>query len=229
MSKWLLVGEGPSEIGTPDRGRFLQVLLAQLADGNDASLATALGCAAWEPVALPEIDARKAARLAPLASVPAPQPKGMALIGARAWRAAQILQCDAVVVLVDHDHQPGRRDELQAGFTGCQVPYAGGVATEMLEAWIIADGEVLSSPIQITKQPEDIWGDRRDPASEHPKRVLQRALADAGVEFHDVLDNWSVTRAARRAPWLRDFCRQLVTLLCDRQLCTPKAWATDGE
>jgi hypothetical protein len=143
--------------------------------------------------------------------------------------AAQILQCDAVVVLVDNDSKPERRSDLQAGFAGCQTPCAGGVAKEMLEAWIIADGEVLPTPIAISKQPEDIWGDRHSPDSERPKCVLKKALAAAGADYSDVLANWSVGRAAQRAPWLRDFCRQLVALLRDRRLCTPKAWATDAD
>jgi hypothetical protein len=229
MSQWLLVGDGPSEIGTADRGRFLQVLLTQLADDNDARLVATLGCEAWESVVLPEMATRTGAQLASEVCIPAPQPKGMALVVARALHAAQILQCDAVVVLVDNDHKPKRRNDLQAGFAGCQTPCAGGVAKEMLEGWIIADGEVLPTPITITKQPEDIWGDKRDPDSEHPKCVLKRALAAAGVDYADVLEHWSVARAAQRAPWLRDFCRQLVVLLRDRQLCTSKAWVTDAD
>jgi hypothetical protein len=224
MSRWLVVGEGPSEIGTSaDRERFLELLIRVLAEDADPALVRALGCGKWDAVVLPELIYEKVGALKE-ARVPPPQPQGPALVAARASRAADIRQCDAVVVLLDNDHferKKGRtkRDLIAEQLGKGPLPYAAGVSKETLEAWIIADPEVLPVTVTISKQPEDVWGAPRDSKGEHPKQVLRRALDAARVDYRDVLDGWCLARAARRAPNLRVFCAAIVRLMRDPSLC----------
>ncbi len=224
MSRWLIVGEGPSDIGAADRTGFIECLLRQLADDDCGCLARALGRNDWDPVHLPDLVPRTGAQLASLVRLPAPAPSGMARMSARALLAADMLQCDVVVVLVDNDREPNRRAELTDGLDETDLPAACGVAKEMLEAWLLADPLAFTEPPDVDRRPEDLWGQRDDPDSRYPKCVFRRALAQSRMKRHDVLARWRVERAAPRAPWLCDFCRGLLGLLCDRALCRPRAW-----
>lgn len=226
MSYLLLVGEGVSETGTDFREGFFSCLLSQLAAGDDHALPELLGVRPWDAAHLPTCHYRSGLELARTVQLDSPQPHGMERAAARALRAAQILQCDAVVLLVDNDHQRERRAELDRGFADCPLPHAHSVAKEMLESWLLADPEALS-PVVVTlsKPPENIWGAKRDPQSEYPKNVLRRALTEAGIGFAEVLGNWAVSRAAPRAPLLCAFCRMIVVeLLSNHTLCRPLHW-----
>jgi len=227
MSRWLLVGEGPTELGSADRSGFLQMLAGQLADDDDPSLVKTLQCDAWAPMELPKVFARTGAELARSYPLDAPRPKGMAKIAARAIRAARALDCSAVVVLVDNDHQPergkrARREQLVAGFGDSRVPRALGVAKEMLEAWLLADDGVFPVTVCRGKAPEELWGKPDDADGDHPKQVFRRAIAEAGIGRRQALEGWSVARAAPRAPWLRDFCHQIVELLREQAPRRPR-------
>ncbi|MBM3956967.1 MAG: hypothetical protein FJ313_02805, partial [Gemmatimonadetes bacterium] len=169
MSRWLVVGEGPSEIGSVDRQGFLRLLLQVLSNDADPALVGALGCSEWAPAELPQLELKRTADLVALARLDPPQPKGAARTAARTREAARLLQCDAIVFLIDSDHarrEKGKtkRDVVEDELTKGPLPHAAGVAKETLEAWIIADPEVLA-PVSITisKQPEDIWGKPNDP------------------------------------------------------------------
>lgn len=226
MSRWLIVGEGPSEIGSADRVGFLGCLVRQLADDGSDVLAGVLDCDVWNPVEVPEIKAVAAQVLVKSfrSTLQQPQPKGMARLSALALAAAQALQCDAVVVLIDNDRKRSRRAELADGLGDGDFPAACGVAKEMLEAWLLADPEAFTETPDSGRLPEDLWGQKDDPDSRHPKCVFRRTLAQSRMKRHDVLERWHVERAAPRAPWLCDFCRALLRLLCDRALCRPRAW-----
>ncbi len=224
MARFLIVGEGPSDIGSADRTGFIACLLRQLADDDCETLARRLECDAWEPVHIPELTLTTGAELADMVKLDAPMPHGMGRVSARALIAARELQCDAVVVLVDNDGKPNRRAELADGLGDAGLPAACGVAKEMLEAWLLADAEAFTEPPDVDRRPEDLWGQKDDPDSRSPKCVFRRALAQSRMKRHDVLDRWRIERAAPRAPWLCDFCRALLRLLCDRALCRPRAW-----
>ncbi len=199
MSRWLLVGEGTSEIGDDSRPGFLQVLLRQLA--GETSI---------------EVKRQTCAGLVHGRPLPAPQPKGMARTVARAERAARVLQCDAVVVLVDRDGRREREEQLRGGGAKLTVPHALGLATEMLEAWLLADPELLEgSGVKVRKRPEELLGKEADPASQHPKVIFARVLRALGIDRDQALERWEVARAAERAPHLEDFRRQLEALLSD--------------
>ena len=228
MSRWLLVGEGPSEFRESDGDGFLQVLLTQLADDEDATLARALGVSGWEAVDLPELRFSRAAQINARYSLKRPQPKGKDGFARRALLAANALNCHVLIILIDGDRKSKfYRGQLNEGLRDASMPHAAGVAKEALEAWLIADPDLLPVPVRLSKQPEDIWGDARDPDGEHPKMVLSRALKEADVSFRDAVARWRVARATPRAPWLRDFCVAIINLLANKALCRPKAWS-DG-
>jgi hypothetical protein len=219
VARWLVVGEGPSELGTEDRTGFAQRLVAALCAGAESELTQALSTVPRPAATCPDMRPLRTAQLGLWdKEVRSPKPKGMGLISARACRAAKALQCDAIVVLVDRDHKSERRSELDQGIEGCPQPRAVGVATEMLEAWILADPDILrEAGISLPKKPEELWGDRKDPESNHPKHVLSRvqsALRDK--HLYDTMDRWSLTRALGDAPSLRAFCEELAALV--RQL-----------
>lgn len=218
MSRWLVVGEGPTELGSADRPRFLQRLVETVCLGDQDGLSQTLHCDPWGPVGLPELRPIPAARLKDV-RLPSPQPKGMARIAARALRSAQIQQCDAVVLLIDGDHKSNqRRGEVERGLADAVVPTASGIAKETVEAWLLADDGLFPFAVSPSGAPEDLWGAPNDGIGNHPKCVLKRALKRNRDEtISDAVERWDLARAARRAPWLRNFCIMVIGLVRDEQ------------
>ncbi|MEZ4300773.1 MAG: hypothetical protein R3B70_37910 [Polyangiaceae bacterium] len=86
------------------------------------------------------------------------------------------------VIVVDNDGlyqqgRPVRLEELREGVesSGVSEQVAYGVAQETVEAWILADPEIVSLPLPAGKTVEQLWGKRNDPGGNHPKHVLARA------------------------------------------------------
>ena len=227
MSLWLVVVEGATEMGGAGYIGVLEELLDRLFEDEDAELAGALGCGEWEAVEAPELEFVHGARLSqfvPNRVLRKPLPKGMAKLVARALHYGR--SYDAVIFLVDNDHDDPRRSEVEGAFAACHRPHAWGVAKEMVEAWLIADADLLS-PVGFDtrgKRPEDLWGDPHNSQSGHPKRVFIRACSEARLSPPEARERWCLTRAAPNSPSLREFCVRVVDLLRDRSLCTPIAW-----
>jgi hypothetical protein len=76
-----------------------------------------------------------------------------------------------------------RQNEIEAGFaeTLGQGYKAGSVETvaatpcRMIEAWALAAHGALPCGVD----PEALWGDERNPGSDHPKRLLERLMGRA--------------------------------------------------
>ena len=88
---------------------------------------------------------------------------------------------DLLVYAVDADNDfDRRRSALEKQFSAASTPVAIAVAKETIEAWALADVEALKAvnpAARVPKRrPEDMWGDRGNPKSGHPKQVLASVL-----------------------------------------------------
>lgn len=208
MSRWLLVGEGPSEVreGDRDLAGFIRVLIEQVSDAWNYR---------WPARTPDEVELVTTAALARTYSLDPPQPTGMSRVAARALRAAGALQCDAVVVLIDRDNKPEREGEVRSMLEpegGAVLPSAWGVATEMLEAWIVADHGLYGGTGESPRaKPEELWG--ADGADGHPRTVCRRLAEARRLSLPALIGEWRYDRASARAPRLREFAERIERLL----------------
>ncbi len=151
---------------------------------------------------------------------PADERKRTRSYAERAVKAARIgtkTTAYGTIILLDNDHSDHAhlaeiRDAL-AAVEGLPERSAVGVAREMIEAWLLADPE-LCSPDQLPKRPPDaLWGAKKDPASNHPKRVLERLVLEPRDWRHrDATDAWDPARARPHSPSLDAFMREVEAL-----------------
>jgi hypothetical protein len=212
-----LAGEGPSEIGDladeeqyrQGREGFLQPLLRKLV-GDALEL---------------EFDGRKIAYLPGkrMAGVPGHgQMAGRALALAFASEAAALVFIKDVdrgagVKQTEHDARRRLREmgkEIRAGFDAARstspelsdLVALAATPCRMIEAWALGDAEALgsagASAADVPAKPELLHGDERDPQSNHPKRVLERALGHpAGRDdFAAIAEAADVETLERRCP-----------------------------
>jgi hypothetical protein len=175
-----LIGEGPNDIGDlaehpsyrDGREGFIQPILKRLA-----------------PECLLKFDGQKVTTLPRRPSARAPghgRKAGQALV--LAWNAG----AEALVFVKDTDGGGAKsvRADIERGFAEArkETPELGDVValcatpSDMIEAWALGDRSALAThagrpPSQLRyRDPETLTGDERDPDSNHPKRVLERAL-----------------------------------------------------
>jgi hypothetical protein len=136
-----------------------------------------------------------------------------------AWLAAlgSATTAYGTVLLLDNDHDQhsDRWKALRAGVeaSGEKARTAFGLAREMVEAWLLADPELLDKPLPKGKRCEDLWGRKDDPASNYPKHVLRRyVLEPRGWTFPQAVEAWSPGRARKNSPSLADFLSQVEKL-----------------
>ncbi len=101
--------------------------------------------------------------------------------------------CDALVFFRDADNDAsGRRTKNLAGFSAAAsrrarpLPAVLGLQINTLEAWLLADAGAFERAFgkprpQLPRRCEELWGDRRDPASNHPKQVFRRFLSSLQI------------------------------------------------
>lgn len=115
----------------------------------------------------------------------------------RAWRAvvlADVEECALAVIHTDADEAASkrkapanwtaRRDLLRSGVDQARPgapPAALAVPVATTEAWALADRDTVRERAVLTdaalnKSPELLWGAPHDPASNHPKCLLERLL-----------------------------------------------------
>jgi len=220
--KVLLIGEGPTDIGDlaiepahrdgrERRDGFLQPLLRTMV-GGEVEL---------------ELDGRKLMHLpkAPLTKHRAG--KLQAENASRALALASVLGANALVLSFDTDKTPGTRAkrverqrrlrELRAsaeqGFEHTRANDADAAAIQtvlaipcrMIEAWALGDREALANLLDISpreldyREPEDLWGDEEDPASDHPKCVWRRVTEDR-IDFSEIGAAVAPPTLAKRCP-----------------------------
>ncbi len=118
------------------------------------------------------------------------------------------------VLLADNDHKAveTRSEQIKQGVarSGREGYTAGGVACEMLEAWLVADPQLPHPSTPLPKPPEDLWGDKGQPSSNYPKHVLKRCVLEPrNWEHADALEAWSPERARAHAPSLDAFMTEV--------------------
>lgn len=110
-----------------------------------------------------------------------------------AYEAAIRLGCAAVVLYRDADRDTAARREeaaagLIAGAAEASSPIASVLALQvaMVEAWLLADARAFELAFgrprpPLPRPPEELWGNRLDESSNHPKIVYQRTLKALGL------------------------------------------------
>jgi hypothetical protein len=85
------------------------------------------------------------------------------------------------VLLLDADGNGATRfAELEEGAnsSGVRERTAIGIAKEMIEAWLLADSELVAKELPAGKQCEELWGRKNDGESNYPKHVLRRCVLE---------------------------------------------------
>ena len=211
-----LAGEGPSDIGDlahepqyrGDGEGFIQPLLRKLVDDVEI-----------------EFDGAK------IAFLPGKRAAGVIGHGEKARRAlalAAASEATAVVFIKDVDRTAGvkqterdarrrideMRKQIETGFAAARekspelsnVVAVAATPCRMIEAWALADPEALrtvgANPAEAPEHPELLHGDERNPQSNHPKRVLERAFGRAAnrEDFAAIATEADVTTLKRRCP-----------------------------
>jgi len=204
--KVFVVAEGPSEIGTLDAltgggrrgsGRraegFIPPLLRKL-------LARPLAIEAQRVMNLGRWELR-------------PSVTGHGNRAAKALALAASDGCALLVFVKDVDREPGTKKsaherkkklakmhaEIEAGFAAVRdandVHCVTATPCRMIEAWALGDPAALRAASgskrgkeSVPPRPEDLWGRESDPASGHPKCVLERLLGEtATAEIFEAL------------------------------------------
>jgi hypothetical protein len=154
---------------------------------------------------------------------------------------------NALVLMRDNDHRD-RRAEIERGFAdahsqGHAVPAVLALAIECMEAWALADPDawqrVYGKMPTLPAQPEALWGDRRDSASNHPKCVLRRCFEEidrkpGGNAVARLLEHASLELIASRCPegfgrFVADLRRAFPPIECIVAASTERAIGLDGE
>lgn len=137
--------------------------------------------------------------------------------------------CCAVVMAVDVDKEAGRRasprerarrirnlrNRLERGFEKARkkdpdlagIPAIVATPCRMLEAWALADADVLArlhgphvrAALAKLGCPEDLWGARTDPGSNHPKSVLRR-LTGGKADMAAIAEKADLSKLATACP-----------------------------
>lgn len=199
LGEWLLiVVEGPSEAKEGAQGVERQGVVTKIIEDVFGKECAEKGATVryWRYAALSPLRKQQ-------------PPRGFA---ARAAHFARLGKATAygTVLLVDNDNdrKQDRLAELRRGVenAGLSDRTAVGVARQMLEAWLLADEELLATALPPGKSCEELWGAKADRSSNYPKHVLARCVLEPRNWAHgQALDHWDPGRAQTRCKSLREF------------------------
>ena len=150
-----------------------------------------------------------------------PKPKGLAYKAGLARLVAALEKFDIVVFMADADtnldrERSARVDEIRSGFTLVETEAKGKahgvpcVPKSASEAWMLSDSEAWrevgldNTNVLPRGCPEDLWGERKNPAGNHPKHAFARAADAAGVS--DDRETRRLISAASDLQTLRNRC-----------------------
>ena len=84
------------------------------------------------------------------------------------------------------------------------------VPKEMIESWLLADEQAYvaafgKKPEHLPKNPEEIWGEKDKPDSNHPKRIMDRILGQYRKEstkytYTEIAERCSIETLKIRCP-----------------------------
>jgi dihydrofolate reductase len=151
------------------------------------------------------------------------------------------------LVLVRDDDRRDRRGAVERGFEearveGHVVPAVLALAIECIEAWALSDPDawlhVFGRVPTLPAQPEVLWGNVRDPTSNHPKHVLRRCLTEidrrpGGNAAARLLEHASLERIASACPrgfgrFVADLRRAFPPIVCVVAASTDRAIGLGG-
>ena len=125
------------------------------------------------------------------------------------------------------------REAIEAGFEASEADDGPQriVATpcRMIENWALGDPDAfktLDAPApKLPAAPEELWGDEKDPKSNHPKCVIRRALdrSPSARDFADLADASDVTRLAKSCPESFEPFAEAVKATLAKCLASPSA------
>jgi hypothetical protein len=124
----------------------------------------------------------------------------------RSFGLAKILGCKSIAYHQDSGHQDFREvyNSIHKDFKTVlpnSIKRLAMVPKEMTESWLLADVKAINllgdgtKTVDMSKNPENLWGDKHDPNSNYPKNYLKRNLDKLGVEYNSE----SCTRIAENA------------------------------
>lgn len=140
--------------------------------------------------------------------------------------ASTIDGCRVLVFAKDVDREPGKkkstterrrklremREQIDKGFDAVKgaedLLRIKATPCRMIEAWALGDRQAIKRVAKngdlkaIPSDPEETWGDEHDPKSNHPKRLLERALGRkvSADDFADLAEYADVPTLKRSCP-----------------------------
>lgn len=171
--KILLCAEGPNDFGRVGQEGWLQAVLKQALSPRRSI--------SFQRIMRNELFA-----------ITKPRLKGHGSKAQAAHLLARRENCDAVVFMADSDTKSVRdwRKKYKLLVEGFDTNIRRPVAIACFpksssESWLLSDVEAwsvlgLADGQSLPRRPEDLWGARRDPASNHPKNVFSRVCELAG-------------------------------------------------
>jgi dihydrofolate reductase len=171
---------------------------------------------------------------------------------ARIGRTLAARDFHGLVLLRDNDQSArrphgDRRTAIERGFAeaharGHGIPAVLALAVECIEAWALADPDAWRRAFgrvpKLPSDPEALWGNARDPASNHPKCVLRRCLDEVGRTsmgnaVSQLLAHASLAQVAARCPvgfgrFVLDLRRAFPRIACVVAASTDRAISLDG-
>lgn len=212
--KVLILGEGPTDVGTDDgAGGWLKgcimCLLEKVNDSIDIEFFPAKKRSL--PTTLPRIKDKKF------------EGHGKNVQKLIIYSKLNKTDCDVVVYFGDTDKESGSKNTLaqvrKASKTAYDQAYEAfeyfneiGIAIiplRMLESWLLADENAFDvtfgKNLKLPRFPELLWGDKRDPNSNHPKRFFEKKLQEAGVNssrenYCDLMQNMNLEVLSQKCP-----------------------------
>jgi len=134
----------------------------------------------------------------------------------RSFRLAKILKCMNIAFHQDSGHQDfkvtynGIHKDFNSVLPDSIIRLAI-VPKEMTESWLLADVKAINLlgdgtiNVDMSKNPENLWGDKHDPNSNYPKNYLKRNLEKLGVEYNSesctcIAENTDIEILKQRCP-----------------------------
>jgi len=151
---------------------------------------------------------------------PAHRARGHAEKAKRLAELADAKTAYGAVMLLDNDHKDERGGsvrlrELREGVESSGVRHraAVGIAREMIEAWLLADPDLVTLPLPAGKRCEELWGAKDDGSSNYPKHVLRRCVLEPRAWTHvEAVEAWSPERSRPNAQSLHEFMEEVERL-----------------
>jgi len=210
--KILILGEGVNDVGNyNDIGQWI--------DGSIIKLLSKIN----DKIELIPIDKKQLPKTVAMKDRPSPQGHGKIIQKMMIYARTRKIEYEIMVYYGDTDKEANSKNtEVQArkasrnayqqahdAFELYEVKGIAIIPLRMLESWLLADEQAFfnafSYRVTLPNKPELLWGDEKDPDSDHPKRALERVLSSIKCNnntysYSQIFENADIVVLERKCP-----------------------------